>query len=168
MRKSILLMLLCSMWVAAFSQKIVKNEKDEFTGSQVTETSYTAISDGFNCALRIVNDTRTLLSVFNCDDNVYTMEEGAEFMLKLQNDSILTLENLKDAVSEYWSTTIGSLHLSHFNLKTKYILSDEQIKQLQTTPITVVRFYTTDGYIERKVSSKNAKKLLKLFNLIKI
>lgn len=167
MRRSILLILFCSIWVAAFSQKIVKNEKDEFTGSQVTETSYTPISDGFNCALRIVNDTWTLLAVFNCGDNVYTMEEDAEFMLKLQNDSIITLQNLKDAVAEYWSKTVGSLHLSHFNLKTKYILSNEQIKQLQTTPITVVRFNTTDGYIERKVSGKNAKKLLKLFNLIK-
>ena len=167
MRRSVLLMILCTMWVAAFSQKIVKNEKDEFTGSHVTETSYTAISDGFNCALRTINDTRTLLAVFNCGDDVYSMEEGAEFMLKLQNDSIITLQNLKDAVAEYWSSTIGSLHLSHFNLKTKYILSDEQIQQLQTTPITVVRFYTTDGYIERKVSAKNAKKLLKLFNLLK-
>lgn len=167
MRRSILLMLLCFMWATAFSQKIVKSEKDEFTGSQVTETSYTAISDGFNCALRIVNDTRTLLAVFNCNDNVYIMEEGAEFMIKLQNDSIITLQNLKLAVAEYWSTTIGSLHLSHFNLNTDYILSDEQIKQLQTIPVTVVRFYTTDGYIERKVSGKNAKKLLKLFNLIK-
>lgn len=158
MRRSILLILLCSIWVAAFSQKIVKNEKDEFTGNQVTETSYTAISEGFNCALRIVNNTHTLLTVFNCDDNVYTMEEGAEFMLKLQNDSIITLQNPKDAVAEYWSTTIGSLHLSHFNLNTKYILSDEQIIQLQTIPIKIVRFYTTDGYIERKVSEKNAKK----------
>lgn len=156
------------MWVATFAQKIVKNEKDAFTGSHVVETSYTAISDGFNCALRTVNDTRTLLAVFNCGDEVYTMEEGAEFMFKLQNDSIITLYNLKDAIAEYWSATIGSTHISHFNLYTKYILSDEQIKQLQTTPITVVRFHTTDGYIDNEVSNKHAKKLLKLFNLIKI
>lgn len=167
MKRALFLVLLSTMWIATFSQKIVKNEKDAFTGNQVTETSYTAISDGFNCALRIVNDTHTLLAVFNCGDEVYTMEEGAEFMFKLQNDSIITIYNLKDAIAEYWSATIGSTHISHFNLKTKYILTDEQIKQLKTTPITVVRFYTTDGYIERKVSSKNAKKLLKLFTLIK-
>lgn len=168
MIRFLLLLAFLSVCGTALSQKIVKDEKDAFTGSHVIETSYTAISDGFNCSLRIVNDTRTLLAVFNCDDNVYTMEEGAEFMLKLQNDSIITLQNLKYSVAEYWSTSIGRLRLSHFNLNTKYILSDEQIKQLQTMPITVVRFYTTDGYIERKVSGKNSKKILKLFNLIKI
>ena len=159
-------MILCTMWVAAFSQKIVKNEKDEFTGSQVIETSYVSLSDGFTCAIRAVNGTAVLLVSFNGGDEVYTMEKDAQFMFKLQNDSIVTLANLDYAVSEYWSTSVGNTHISHYTLKTKYILSDEQIKQLQTTPITIVRFYTTDGYVERKVSDKNAKKLLKLFSLI--
>ena len=89
-------------------------------------------------------------------------------MFLLQNDSIVTLANLEDAVGEYRSLNVGSTYISHFLLKTKYDLSEEQIHELQTHKISNVRFYTTDGYIERKVSEKNAKKLLKLFNLINV
>lgn len=166
MKKILLLMLLSTMWITSFSQKIVKNEKDEFTGNHVIETSYVTLNDGLTCAIRGVNDTRVLMVSFNGGDDVYTMEKDAQFMFKLQNDSIVTFLNLEDAIGEYKSYTVGSTYISHFLLKTRYILSDEQIKDLQTNKITKVRFYTTTGYIERAVSDKSAKKLLKLFSLI--
>lgn len=166
MKRALFLVLLSTMWVVAFSQKIVKNEKDAFTGSQVTETSYVKLSDGLTCSIRSVNDICMLMVSFNGGDEVYTMEQDAQLMLKLQNDSIVTLSNLEVAVSEYRSFTIGNTYISHYLLQTKYTLSDEQIKELQEYKISRIRFYTTDGYIEREVSEKNAKKLLKLFNLI--
>ena len=168
MKRLILSLAILNICEYAYSQKIVKNEKDAFTGNHVIETSYTAISDGFTCSIRSVNGTNILLVSFNGGDEIYTMEKNAQFMFLLQNDSIITLANLEDAVSEYRSLNIGSTHISHFLLKTKYDLSENQIRELQTHKISNVRFYTTDGYIERKVSEKNAKKLLKLFNLIKI
>lgn len=164
MKQFLLFLAILSICGSAYSQKIVKNEKDAFTGSNVIETSYVTISDGFTCSIRSVNGTRILRVSFNGGDEIYTMEKDAQFMFKLQNDSIITLVNLEDAVGEYWSSPIGNI--SHFLLKTKYELSEEQINELQANKITNVRFYTTDGYIERKVSEKNAKKLLKLFALI--
>lgn len=166
MKRALFLVLLSTMWIAAFSQKIVKNEKDAFTGNQVTETSYATLSDGLTCAIRAVNGKAVLLVSFNGGDEVYTMERDAQFMFKLQNDSIITLTNIEDAVSEYKSFTIGSTRISHFLLQTKYILPEEQLALLKSDKITKVRFNTTAGYIERNVSEKNAKKLLKLFSLI--
>lgn len=166
MKRFILFLAILSIYGSAYSQKIVKNEKDSFTGSQVIETSYATISDGLTCSIRSVNGIHILLISFNGGDEIYTMEKNSQFMFKLQNDSIVTLTNLEDAVGEYRSLNVGSTHISHFLLKTKYELSEEKIHELQTYKISNVRFYTTDGYIERKVSEKNAKKLLKLFNLI--
>lgn len=166
MKKTILFLLLSTMWTAVFSQKIVKDEKDSFTGNQVKETSYVKLSDGLTCAIRAVNDLRTLMVSFNGGDEAYVMEQGAPFMFLLQNDSIINLSNLEDAVGEYKSVNVGNTYISHFLLQTKYFLSEEQIKALQALKITKVRFYTTSGYIEREVSEKNAKKLLKLFNLL--
>lgn len=166
MKRFLLFLAILSICGSAYSQKVVKNEKDAFTGSHVTETSYVTISDGFTCSIRSVNGTRILMVSFNGGDEIYTMEKDAQLMFKLQNDSIITLANLEDAVGEYRSLNIGNSHISHFLLKTKYYLSEEQINELQANKITNVRFYTTDGYIERKVSEKNAKKLLKLFALI--
>lgn len=166
MKRFLLFLAILSICGSAYSQKIVKNEKDAFTGSHVIETSYVTISDGFTCSIRSVNGTRILMVSFNGGDEIYTMEKDAQFMFKLQNDSIITLANLEDAVGEYRSLNIGNSHISHFLLKTKYELSEEQINELQANKITNVRFYTTAGYIERKVSEKNAKKLLKLFALI--
>lgn len=166
MKRFILFLAILSICGSAYSQRIVKNEKDAFTGSHVIETSYVTLSDGLTCSIRSVNGIHVLLVSFNGGDEIYTMERDAQFMFKLQNDSIITLANLEDAVGEYWSSPVGNI--SHFTLKTKYELSEDKINKLQTHKITNVRFYTTDGYIERKVSEKNAKKLLKLFNLISI
>ena len=168
MKRFILFLAILSICGSAYSQKITKNEKDAFTGSHVIETSYVTLSDGLPCSIRSVNGIHILLVSFNGGDEIYTMEKNAQFMFLLQNDSIVTLANLEDAVGEYRSLNVGSTYISHFLLKTKYDLSEEQIHELQTHKISNVRFYTTDGYIERKVSEKNAKKLLKLFNLINV
>lgn len=56
------------------------------------------------------------------------MEKGADLMLKLENDSIITLNNEEDAVAEYWSLNLGKPLLSILILKQdilfqmKYIL----------------------------------------------
>lgn len=164
MRKYILLIILASILVPAFSQK-VEHRKDEFTGDEITGTTYVNIGDGFVCAIRIINNNPPVLLVtYNCGHEMYAMEKDAAFMLKLQNDSIITLKNLEYREGEYWR--FNSSNIWHYNLNTEYILSHEDINHLKTTPITTVRFYTTSGYIERKVSKGNAKKLLKLFNLI--
>lgn len=168
MKRFFLLLAILGVCGSAHSQKIVKNEKDSFTDSHVIETSYVTISDGLTCSIRSVNGISVLFVSFNGGDEIYTMEKDAQFMLKLQNDSVVTLTNLEDAVGEYRNINVGSTHISHFLLKTKYDLSEKEISDLQTHNITNVRFYTTAGYIERKVSEKNAKKLLKLFNLINI
>lgn len=164
--KNILLLTLMLFSSTLFAQKIIKSEKDDFTGNNIVETDYVKFSDGFTCSLRSVNNTHTLLVSFNCDDKIYIMEEYAQFMLKLKNDSIIILSNLQGAVAEHWSVTIGSTYISHFTLKTKYILSKENLQELKENKIIKVRFHTTDGYIEREVSDKNSNKLLKLFNLI--
>jgi hypothetical protein len=65
-------------------------------------------------------------------------------------------------VSEYFRAG----NISHFNLKADYMLSDENLSALKAHKITKVRFITTDGYIERRISKKNSERLLRLFNLI--
>jgi hypothetical protein len=162
MRKLLLLLTFVTVCSTIFSQKIVKNEKDEFTGSKIKETSYVTISDGFTCRIRVVNDTPVLMVGFNGGGEINTMEEGAKFMFKLENDSIVTLYNMETAVSEYFS--MGNI--SHFLLKTKYLIPNEELNVLKSNKIVKVRFITTEGYIERKVSKGNSTKLLKLFNLI--
>lgn len=110
------------------AQKIVKDEIDEFTGNRITETNYISFSDGFTCALHKVNNTIILKTTYNCGDKVYSMEKGADLMLKLENDSIITLNNEEDAVAEYWSLNLGKPLLSILILKQdilfqmKYIL----------------------------------------------
>lgn len=85
------------------------------------------------------------------------MEKGADLMLKLENDSIITLNNEEDAVAEYWSLNLGKTFIEHFNLKTRYIIPDEVYTLLKTNKIRMVRFYTTDGYITETVSENEQK-----------
>lgn len=149
------------------AQKIIKDEIDEFTGSRITETNYINFSDGFTCALHKVNNTVVLRTTYNCGDKIYSMEKGADLMFKLENDSIITLKNLEDAVAEYWSLNLGKTFIEHFNLKTRYVIPEEVYTLLKTYKIRTIRFYTTDGYITETVPDKRAKKILKLFHLLK-
>ena len=166
--KNLFLFLMCLITCNSIhAQKIVKDEIDEFTGNRITETNYISFSDGFTCALPKVNNTIILKTTYNCGDKVYSMEKGADLMLKLENDSIITLNNEEDAVAEYWSLNLGKTFIEHFNLKTRYIIPDEVYTLLKTNKIRMVRFYTTDGYITETVSEKRAKKILKLFSLLK-
>jgi len=166
MKKIILFALLAIAQSSSFGQKIVKNEVDAFTGSKIKETSYVTISDGFTCSIRVVNDTPVLMAGFNGGRKIHTMDKGERFMLKLENDSIVELYNMETSTSEYVDFSVGRTNISYFLLKTKYLLQEEQLINLKANKISVVRFYTTDGYIERKVSKENSGKLLKLFNLI--
>lgn len=166
--KNLFLFLMCLITCNSIhAQKIVKDEIDEFTGSRITVTNYISFSDGFTCALHKVNNTIILKTTYNCGDKVYSMEKGADLMLKLENDSIITLNNEEDAVAEYWSLNLGKTFIWHFSLKTIYIIPDEVYTLLKTNKIRMVRFYTTDGYITETVSEKRAKKILKLFSLLK-
>ncbi len=166
MKRFILFLAVLGICGSAYSQKIVKNEKDDFTGRMITETSYTKFSDGFTCSLRKVDSTFILQVSFNSGETLYSMDENAEFMIKLQDGNIITLRNLEAVTGEYTHFNVGNVNISHFLLQTKYLISETNLKLLQANKIEKVRFYTTDGYIERDVSEKNAKKLLKLFNLI--
>lgn len=166
MRRFLFLCTFAIICGTVYSQKIVTNEKDDFTGNHVIETSYAKISDGFTCGLRSVDNICILMASYNGGKEIYTMEKGAEFMFKLDDGSLITLTNLETSTGEYKNITIGNTHISHFLLQTNYEISSEQLNKLQGNAIVKVRFYTTDGYIERDVSDKNAKKLLKLFNLM--
>lgn len=166
MRRILFLCIFAIICGTAYSQKIVTNEKDDFTGSHVIETNYVKISDGFTCGLRSVDNICILMVSYNGGKEIYTMEKDAEFMIKLSNGTLITLTNLEISTGEYKSITVGNAHISHFLLQTMYELSNEQLKELQGNTVAKVRFYTTSGYIERDVSDKNGKKLLKLFNLM--
>jgi hypothetical protein len=153
----------------SYGQKIVKNEKDDFTGKQVIETNYSTISDDFTCRIRSIDKKVVLDLFFNGDMEVYTMEEGAPVMLKFKNGEIVTLNNIQTAVSEYFTATISTTTtISHFTLKPSVNMSADDLHKCQTDLIEKVRFVTTTGYIEREVKSKKALSVQKMFNLINI
>jgi len=150
----------------ALGQKIETKKVDEFTSDKIIETNYNSISDGFPCRLKQINDEIFFQATYNCGSHIYCMDENAEFLIKLDNDEIVKLSNFKYSVAEFWSTYIGSTYLSHYNLYISCFLDELSKTKLQKNYITKVRFYTTDGYIEKDVNKNRAKKLLKMFNLL--
>ncbi|GHT27868.1 hypothetical protein FACS189432_05030 [Bacteroidia bacterium] len=100
MKRIVFLFIISVFFCNISAQKITKNEKDEFTGRQVIETSWVSISDGFTCQIRVIDGFTFLKAGFNCGDHVYAMEDGADFMIKLDNDSIITLANLEYSIAK--------------------------------------------------------------------
>ena len=75
------------------------------------------------------------------------IDKNAEFMFMFQNDSIMTLTNPTLEMPAVSRSTGGSMYTGHVTIP----ISPEQLKVFQTALLKKIRFYTSIGYIEKKV-----------------
>lgn len=164
--KKLVLMICVLFSIGLSAQKITKNIIDEFTGSRIIETSDVDISNDFWCSMKKVNNVYFLNLYFNGGNNIYTMNQGDEFLLKLEGGGIISLKNNKMVVSEYVYFTVGSTTISHFTISPTFIIDEVTLKVLKNTKILNVRLHFSDKYSDGLVKEKNSIKLMKMFSLI--
>lgn len=153
MKKIILLFLICTN---VFSQncKFEKNEVDEFTGSKIIKLkekllAKTSMTTGVSFQIQSINDqkfiefTYTSSQVFSFDKN------KSMIMLKTNDGEIIEIPFEKNDISD---VTYGS----YFYSKQKVILTQDLIIKLENKPIVKFRLYTSNGFVEEEVKSKNS------------
>lgn len=172
----IITFLLCNS--AVYSQGLKSDYVDEFTGDHVRTTTWSRLymKSGLTAPLNVyykfsnVSDDKALVLKFMMVNNVFSIEENAELLIKLENGKVLTLNNLRYTIS-----TAGGGAVSYFGSKAQgltaiYLLDDDDIRTLSSNIISKIRFHYTyissPRAMDISIKKKKAKGFMESIKLI--
>lgn len=168
--KNLFLILFALFTAYCNAQKISEDHIDEFTKNHVKRTDW----EGLTFEMKAVTSYR-----FSKIDNQYfiqlkimlgdvyfSINENDELMLKLINEEIVTLKNIK------YTTTCVGCGSTGFNgsqsqgINVSYNISNEQYQLLTQNTISKIRIYTSKNYIDLEIKKKKADILQKALKLL--
>jgi hypothetical protein len=160
----------------SYAQTIKENQVDEFTKNKIVRTSWEPLSKKgkiySHARASIINTTRYLelkimLSAgLTMEHSVFAIEDGETVMLKLDNDSIVNLNNPEHQISCTGCGAINIIGGGVQGIHLKINLANMQIDNLINHKITKIRIYTTDGFVENEVPGKFQETVSKELKLI--
>lgn len=172
--KYFILISLIAVNLPATAQKLVQNSKDEFTGNQIKETSVEKLAhplkmNGFayNFSVKRVNDTYFLnLRMMSLNKSVFAIREDSKLMIKLKNDSVITLFAAEFNVSGKGGAGSGLSAGNAEGTSVYYPISNEQIELILQSDISKIRVYTSDGFTEQDIKVAGGRKVKAAFSLL--
>ena len=87
-------------------------------------------------------------------------------MLKLSNDEIIRLPNLKYEITCTGCAAKGFAGSAAQGVNVSYILDKDQLEKLKSYEVVKIRVYTTDGYVEDDSKQKNTDQIKTALKLI--
>jgi hypothetical protein len=153
------------------AQKIEENKIDEFTKNSIKRTSWDILVYKFNGSMYLhtrmsaINDSYYLDVKYLCQGGC-SIGQGAELMLKLENDSIVSYKIPEGKVSCRGCGSTGIVGEDKDGLDLSFPISKDNLKLLSTQKAKKIRLYLSGGYVEGDISSSNAKSLAKQAFLI--
>ena len=153
--------------ISAQSQKIVKNEIDEFTGAKVLKTSWIVLKPNRNYTYTRLRklDTLQVLDLKIVTHEVLSVGESDALMLKSKQGEVLKLYPSEYVISERGGGSTGVMYSAIQGVSLTFFLEEENIEWLQKNQISKFRLYTSQGYIETELNEKNNKKFDSLIAL---
>ncbi len=160
------LMLLTLLTFSSYAQKIVRNERDKFTGSYIKETSSIDIRSKFSEALafrlRKVDDIYQI-EAFVSSMSAFRIDENDEMYLLFSDSISIPIKCLRGGVADFQN--IGNVCV--WELKVAYLLPDNVLAKLTSIPITDVRIGLGSKYILfERINSKHSTKLIEAAKII--
>lgn len=161
--------LLLFIGLSAFSQELVRNEIDEFTGKHVKETKWVTLnkkSSIYSYVKLMYVNGKYVLRFKMMSAGVFAVREGENFYLKLETEEILKLYVMEYELTTYGAGATGLIGKEALGLELHIKISPEQIDLLSKYLIIKTRVVTTDGYHEAEAKSKQAKNVMAIAKLI--
>lgn len=153
------------------AQTLKEDKVDEFTKKSVKRTSWETVcgKGSFYTYAQSskINDNRFLTFRIMSNAKVYVVNEGDELMLKLANDSIVSLKVLKRAISCRGCGSIGIIGSAADGIEVVFDLKEEIYTYLLLNKVAKMRLQTSSGYIEAELKDKHAEMLIRVLELIK-
>ena len=171
MKKAILVILLY-IPLLSFAQKLKQNEVDPFSKQLTRQTSWETLhSGGKNTTYFSVRkiDNRVLLEIkamMGSGGTYFSVPSGADFMIRLQNDSVVTLHNLTPAYASLGEGAINFYGSGAPGISVTYGLDEKEVALLLTNPATQFRISTSVGAYTFDLKKGGAERLQKSLTLV--
>ena len=150
-------------------QSIAEDKIDEFTKTSIKRTSWESLTSSiiYTSYFRFskINDD-FFLDIKLIDGNVFSIDEGQKIMFKLSNDKILALQNLEHQITCTGCGAKGFVGSTGQGIQVSYPLNKENFDMLKEYDVLKIRIYTSEGFREGDLKTKNLKKFKKGLSLI--
>lgn len=172
--KKFLIFTSCIFFITnASAQKIEEKKIDEFTKSSIIRTSWETLTRGtmkdplqsYARISRINNST--ILDLKLMAGSVISIEKDARIMLKLENDSVVTLLYPKYQISCTGCGAVGFVGSAAQGLFLQIPLTSDIVALLLNLRVAKIRVYLNGGYVENEVKEKFGDTFKKQLELIK-
>lgn len=150
-----LIFLILLITIQSYGQKcdIVKNETDKFTGHRVIHTGHQTLVPGFRFNTKRI-DQFTYLELFVGSLVVFSVDKGSDILLLFEDGSKLTLKNMEYVIADPIQAPGITTWIAQLTL-----FIDQEAISLLNNPVTAIRVYGSDGYMEGEVKPKNRFKI---------
>ncbi len=168
MKRQLIVIALCVISMAAFSQKIkIKvDEVDEFTGQRIIKTSHFPLSSnkdmGLGCRVtKIDNHYFITTSYTNSSMQLFSIRKDENMSIKLDS----TVYNI-DAIKMFHSKSNKIAGYRIHNITAIYSIKVDVIEEILKSNTMKVRVYSSSGFTSGDVKEKDLNNLKKAFRLV--
>ncbi len=166
MKKIIFLLFLLPAFCFSQNCKYSKNEVDEFTGKSIKTTKQVIVYNGLFGGLAFkftkINSSSYLEMGFS-ELSIITIEKGGALMFILKNGEKIELSAIESKVATPYTSQTSTI----WGIEMDYFISDNDLLKLISSPISKLRIYTKQGYIEKEVRENKAVKIQEAAKCIK-
>lgn len=170
MKKTVLL-LLVFLPLTGFTQKIEKNEKDDFTGSRIVYTNWERLHWGMKAGkgkqilTKFGHEADKSFFMLNwISDKVLSVDAKAPLLFKMDNGDIHTLYNDAYKIAGRGGATINPLWGSADAVGLSLIYNGD-LTFLGKGVVTKIRITTNGGYVDIDLQMKESEKLQKQYTI---
>lgn len=146
-----------------YSQKIEVNKKDDMTNNIVVKTSMEKLTSNMTpkwikVGVDKINDKYLLSTTFCMGGTFFIISEGGEIILKLTNDSLVTLKSIERSAAH---EGMGGKQAD-----VRYFIPADKLDLLRKNGVKKIRPYASDGYVDMEVLEKKYNIIQKEIELI--
>lgn len=146
----------------AQSMKIVTDEIDEFTGYRTVITSWEACC-GKQVHIRFRQQSNvTFLDFKMLSDGAIVINKDARLMFKSTTDEIGEFKSIESA---FGSSGAGAVGINGSKAWGIYVTYRGDLEYFKSNITRLLRVYSSEGYIDKKVSENDGKQLVKLYQM---
>ena len=176
--KKILLIAIASLPYLVSAQKLLKPVVDQITGETTWSTTkeklyldgnfLTQQGEAVECMVTKTGKQVALILIPQTlnEQSAFTISQGEKAYLKLKDNSIITLTSQNYLTSDTSSGVAGSTTYSNGILRIPYIITDADIRKIESSELVFLRIETSIGNFDCYIKPKFAHVISKQVELI--
>ena len=176
MKRIFVVMIVLFMTVSSFAQK-VKIDRVETSGVRLIETTIKsvggpALANYIGIALSAVSSGDSVAWYVNLKvDESKPITFGSALLIKLQDDSVITLTSVSDAVGTSSAIPLNfgnglMMNVSIHTAYAKYPVPYKDLQRMMNTEVVKIRVETPDKVYDRQIKGKITKHVATMYRLI--